>query len=158
MRRYLKRNYWGSYYLNEAADSKERFHLKSSEDSLSHAIDSETLNTSFLSTFNLMVEAISIKNNVDDDGDDNDSDDKEQLSAYNINHSMVDRPRLSLSAEPMDSRSSGASSDQNLVHATLRISPGLVPSEADERIVFELPSSMVRPLKVVSGNFQVSKD
>jgi hypothetical protein len=31
-----------------------------------------------------------------------------------------------------------------------------VPSEADERIIVELPSLMVRPLKVVRGTFQVS--
>lgn len=33
---------------------------------------------------------------------------------------------------------------------------GYVPSELDERIVLELPASMVRPLRVTKGTFQAS--
>lgn len=36
------------------------------------------------------------------------------------------------------------------------LAPGYVPFEHNERIVLELPSSMVHPLKVLRGTFQVS--
>lgn len=39
---------------------------------------------------------------------------------------------------------------------TALLAPGYVPFEHNERIVLELPSSMVRPLKVLRGTFQVS--
>jgi len=151
MRRYLKRNYECSDHVKAAADYEKRLHLKFSEESLFHVNGFETdFNTKFSGS---MVEAMSVKNNIDDNDDD---DDDEQLSTNNVNHNIVDGQRLPSSGEPMDSRISGASSDQNLVHSTLWVAPGFVPSEADERIVFELPSLMVRQLKVVRGNFQVS--
>lgn len=49
-----------------------------------------------------------------------------------------------------------ASSSQDLVENPLAVAPGYVPSELDERIVLELPASMVRPLRVLRGTFQVS--
>ena len=53
------------------------------------------------------------------------------------------------------SRSSDICADRNLVRSTI-LAPSYVPSEADERIIVELSSLMVRPLKVVRGTFQVS--
>ncbi|TYG44396.1 hypothetical protein ES288_D11G094900v1 [Gossypium darwinii] len=44
--------------------------------------------------------------------------------------------------------------EQDLVQSSTIVAPGYVPSELDERILFELPSSMVRPLRVIRGTFQ----
>ncbi|KAI4356836.1 hypothetical protein L6164_000823 [Bauhinia variegata] len=46
--------------------------------------------------------------------------------------------------------------DEELVQSSSVIASEFVPSELDERIVFELPTSMVRPLKVIHGTFQVT--
>lgn len=45
-------------------------------------------------------------------------------------------------------------SDHNLVRATVLV-PSYVPSEADEKIIVELPS-LIQPLKVARGTFGVS--
>ncbi|ONK71512.1 uncharacterized protein A4U43_C04F9410 [Asparagus officinalis] len=153
MRRYLKRNYLGYDHLKAADNHEGRLHLKSSKESLFHTNDPQTyLKTSLPSTLIPIIEAISINGNIDEDDDD----DFKQLSTNNVEPNMMERKRLSSTAEPMDSRNSVASSDQNLVHSTLRFAPGFVPNEADERIVLELPSLMVRPLRVVRGNFQIT--
>lgn len=46
--------------------------------------------------------------------------------------------------------------NQEFVHSSSASVPGYVPSEHGERILFELSSSMVRPLKVSRGMFQVN--
>lgn len=46
--------------------------------------------------------------------------------------------------------------NQDEVQGPSSMAPGYVPSELDERIVLELSSSMVRPLRVARGTFQVS--
>lgn len=46
-------------------------------------------------------------------------------------------------------------SEQDLVQSSSAVAPGYVPSQVDERIVLELPSSMVQLLRVVRGTFQV---
>ncbi|KAI6706714.1 hypothetical protein NL676_009676 [Syzygium grande] len=47
-------------------------------------------------------------------------------------------------------------SEQDLVQSSSAVAPGYVPSQVDERIVLELPSSMVRLLRVVRGTFQIT--
>ena len=71
------------------------------------------------------------------------------------------QPRFSESAEQsvqasLESSSTQLASDEHIGQSSSAIAPGYVPSELDERIVLELPSSMVRPLKVIRGIFQVS--
>lgn len=46
--------------------------------------------------------------------------------------------------------------DPEMVWSPPAVAPGYVSSEQDERIILELPSSMVRPLKILRGTLQVS--
>ncbi|KAB2070178.1 hypothetical protein ES319_A08G139300v1 [Gossypium barbadense] len=72
-----------------------------------------------------------------------------------------DPPRLSrITEQPLQKSIESAytklANVQDLVQSSSEIAPGYVPSEHDDRIVFELPSSMVRQLKVMRGTFQVT--
>lgn len=57
---------------------------------------------------------------------------------------------------PVESSKSEVTTNQDFVHNSSASIPGYIPSEHGERILFELSSSMVRPLKVSRGMFQVS--
>ncbi|WOL10122.1 BEACH domain-containing protein C2 [Canna indica] len=152
MRLFLKRNYNGSDHLGAAADYEERLQLKQCEESDIHDGSSQdaSLNENFASTASMiMAEAISLEEKTEDD---------EQMETTICESSNNNQQKQSLTADkgPIDPRSPGASSDHNLVQSTFVDSPGYVPSESDERIIAELPSLMVRPLKVVRGTFQVT--
>lgn len=146
MRRYLKRNYTSSLHLKTAALYEEGLAYKASKESSLHVNGSDTFFNPNIPCFNsaLIVEAKSTKDTEDDE---------EGLSINDLDHSMVDKQKVSSSSVD---RNSCASSDQNLVLSTLGVAPGFVPSEADERIILEAPSLMVRPLKLARGIFQVS--
>lgn len=153
MRRFLKRNYRGSDHLGAAADYEDRLHIKYSEESGVCSADPDaSLTTNLSSTASIIVaEAMSMEERNEDD---------EQLENDSTENSMNNQ-RLSSTADQsskasLDSRISGASGDQNLVQSTPVVAPGYVPSETDERIICELPSLMVRPLKVVRGTFQIT--
>jgi hypothetical protein len=155
MRRFIKRNYKGSDHLGAAADYDDRKLLssavQSNEGNLEGA-DSSLTDTIPSTASVIMADAMSM---------DERSEDNEQLESE-ATHSSVDQLRQSSSADqPMkgsvDSTGSGISGDRNLVRSTV-VAPGYVPTEADERIIIELPSLMVRPLKVVRGTFQVSTE
>lgn len=139
MRRCLRRNYQGSDHLGSAANYEDYFGEKNDQ-----------------STPVLSAEAISLEEV---------NEDEEQLDAENLVPSVDDiedkRARLSEAAEEtvrasLESIGTELASDEHIVQGSSAIAPGYVPSELDERIVLELPSSMVRPLKVIRGIFQVS--
>lgn len=48
-------------------------------------------------------------------------------------------------------------SEEEFVEPPSVVAHDYVPGEHDERILYELPASMVLPLKVIKGNLQVSK-
>nr|XP_010908800.1 BEACH domain-containing protein C2 isoform X2 [Elaeis guineensis] len=153
MRRFLKRNYRGSEHLGAAADYEDRLHIKSGEESDVCIVDPDaSFTTNLSSTASIIIpEAMSVEERNEDD---------EQMENETTKNSM-DSQRLSSAADQsskasLDPRISGASGDQNLVQPTPVVAPGYVPSETDERIIFELPSLMVRPLKVVHGTFQIT--
>ncbi|CAL0329601.1 unnamed protein product [Lupinus luteus] len=140
MRRCLKRNYRGSDHLAAA----------NYEDYLGENNDKRTPI--------LSAEAISIESVVD-----------EELVEIQNMHAMagdfedkVENEHIfSESAEKtiqasFESCATQLASDEGLVQSPSAIAPGYVPNELDERIVLELPSSMVQALKVVQGTFQVT--
>lgn len=159
MRRFLKRNYRGSAHLGAAADYEERqerqLHLKIDQaaDACLTNGDETSITAELASSASIvMAEAISLDNVNEDD---------EQIEADIVDNSASNKQILSSASnqslkEPLESRCSGASTDQHLVPSTSLVAPGYLPNETDERIVFELPSLLVRPLKVVQGTFQVS--
>jgi hypothetical protein len=142
MRRCLRRNYRGSDHLGSAADYEEYVGEKNDQ------------STPILSAEAISLEAV--------------NEDEEQVDAENLVSRVDDiqnkgdnQPRLSESAEQsvqesLESSGSQRASDEHIVQSPSAIAPGYVPSELDERIVLELSTSMVRPLKVIRGIFQVS--
>lgn len=149
----MKRNYKGSDHVGAAADYDDRKLLnsvvQSNEGNVEGADSSLTDNIPSTASV-IMAEAMSM---------DERNEDNEQLESDST-HSSVDQLQHSSSVDQqsmkvsVDSRSSGISVDRNLVRSTV-VAPGYVPTEADERIIVEFPSLMVRPLKVVRGTFQV---
>ncbi|XP_029127974.1 BEACH domain-containing protein C2 [Cajanus cajan] len=142
MRRCLRRNYHGSDHLGSAANYEDYFGEKKDQ------------HTPILSAEAISLETV--------------NEDEEQVEIENLNARVSDvddkgdnLTRLSETAEQtvqvaLESGATQHASDEDLVRSSSAIAPGYVPSELDERIVLELPSSMVRPLKVIRGTFQVT--
>ncbi|CAL5069309.1 unnamed protein product [Urochloa decumbens] len=156
MRRFMKRNYKGSDHLGAAADYEDRKLLSAA--ALSNECNSEDTNSSLTNTLPssasvIMADAMSM---------DERNAENEQLET-DTTHSSVDDDQIQHSSASdkqsvkgsVGSRSSDICADRNLVRSTV-LAPSYVPSEIDERIIVELPSLMVRPLKVVRGTFQVT--
>ena len=142
MRRCLKRNYRGYDHLGAAANYDDNLGKNSNQ-----------------STPILSAEAISIEGVNEDE----EQVEMENLDARvnDIEDKVVNHPTFSRAAEQTEQESLETSatelaSVEGIVQSSLAIAPGYVPSELDERIVLELPSSMVQPLKVLQGTFQVS--
>lgn len=151
MRRFMKRNHKGSDHLGAAADYEERKLSNVAQSNECNPEGTEPLVTDTLPSTAPIITAEAMS--VDDRNEDN-----EQLESDTTQSSVDDRLQQADQQSvkgSIDSRGSGISADRNLVRLTV-IAPGYVPSDADERIIVELPSSMVRPLKVVRGTFQVS--
>uniref|UniRef100_A0A3B6DIS4 DUF4704 domain-containing protein n=2 Tax=Triticinae TaxID=1648030 RepID=A0A3B6DIS4_WHEAT len=153
MRRFMKRNYKGSDHLGAAADYDDRKLLSAavqSNECNPKGADSSLTDTIPSTASVVIAEAMS----VDDRNEDIEQleSDTTHSSADQLQSSSADQQSMKRS---VDSRSSGISADRNLVRSTV-VAPGYVPTEADERIIVELPSLMVRPLKVVRGTFQVT--
>ncbi|CAJ1815232.1 unnamed protein product [Sphenostylis stenocarpa] len=139
MRRCLRRNYHGSDHLGSAANYDDYVREKNDQ------------HTPILS-----AEAISLETVNEDD---------EQVEIDNLNARVSDDDKgdsqtgLSKTADlavesALESVATQHAIDEELVRSSSAIAPGYVPSELDERIILELPSSMVRPLKVIRGTFQ----
>lgn len=142
MRRILRRNYQGSDHHGAAADYEDSMEQKQEK----HKAASPS-NAS-------IVAAEAISSDVGREEDENDdvssngepSSDIQRISSGRGEHSLK-------SGESLDPPVSGGLDSEPI--PTL-VAPGYVPFEHNERIVLELPSSMVRPLKVLKGTFQVS--
>ncbi|XP_027928057.1 BEACH domain-containing protein C2 [Vigna unguiculata] len=141
MRRCLRRNYHGSDHLGSAANYDDYLGEKNDQ------------HTPILSAEAISLETV--------------NEDEEQVEIDNLNTRVSDvdkganQTRLSETADQavqasLESGATQHASDEELVQSSSAIAPGYVPSELDERIVLELPSSMVRPLKVIRGTFQVT--
>ncbi|XP_061347009.1 BEACH domain-containing protein C2-like [Gastrolobium bilobum] len=142
MRRCMKRNYGGSDHLGSAANYEDCSRENNGQ-----------------RTPILAAEAISIEGIHEY---------QEQVETENLDARVVDiedkvenLPRLSEATEQivqstLESSATQLETDESVVQSSSAFAPGYVPSELDERIVLELPSSMVRPLRVVQGTFQVT--
>ncbi|KAJ4811845.1 WD-40 repeat family protein / beige-like protein [Rhynchospora pubera] len=140
MRRFMKRNYKGTDHLGAAADYDEKKLITSS---------TELPSTASI----IMADAMSL---------DERNEESEQIESENIQNSSENiQQKNTLGADQVlkalsEQRSSGASTDPNLVQSAVSASPGYVPTDADERVIVELPALIVRPLKVVRGTFQIT--
>ncbi|KAG8391704.1 hypothetical protein BUALT_Bualt01G0214900 [Buddleja alternifolia] len=146
MRRILRRNYQGTDHLGAAAnyeDNMEQNHDKHEAISPSNASI-------------LAAEAISTEV-----GNEEDEHDPAFLDVSPNGEEPGHSQRItSVSGEQplMSTESTDLPVANNLDSAPIpsAFAPGYVPSEHDEIIVLELPSSMVRPLKVLRGTFQIT--
>ncbi|KAL2492083.1 WD-40 repeat family protein/beige-related [Abeliophyllum distichum] len=147
MRRILRRNYQGSDHFGAAADYEDHIVQKHEND--------KVISPSKASI--LAAEAISIE--VGNEEDEQEDVAHSESSPNGIEHGEY-QTRSSGSAEQppqttTESRDPPVTNDPVFPLASA-VAPGYVPSEHDERIVLELPSSMVRPLKVLRGTFQIT--
>lgn len=149
MRKCLRRNYGGSDHFGSAADYADHTGLREGGD--------QTISPSKASL--LAADAISIEP-VHEDYEQEDGPSMDSKSDETEHHGDIQN-RLSGTAEqPLQTSSESGdppvSNHHDMVQSPSTVAPGYVPSEHDERIVLELPSSIVRPLKVSRGTFQVS--
>ncbi|EPS70914.1 hypothetical protein M569_03844 [Genlisea aurea] len=144
-RRILRRNYQGSDHIGAAANNDGQMAQKSDK--------IEAVNPSKAS----VVAAEAISTEIENETDEHD--------VYLDNSSITEQPsdivskaseqnlEPVISAKDMDP---SASNNLQSLPIPLAVAPGYVPSEHDERIVLEIPSSMVRPLKILKGIFQIT--
>ncbi|XP_028224150.1 BEACH domain-containing protein C2-like [Glycine soja] len=142
MRRCMRRNYQGSDHLGFAANYED------------YSGENNDHTTPVLS-----AEAITIE----DVNEDEEQAETENLDARidDIEDKVENQPNFSKAAEKVAQESLESSaiqheSDEGVVQSSSAFAPGYVPSELDERIVIELPSTMVQSLRVVQGTFQVT--
>ncbi|CAA3016145.1 BEACH domain-containing C2 [Olea europaea subsp. europaea] len=148
MRRILRRNYHGSDHFGAAADYEDHAVQKHEKDNVISPSKASIL----------AAEAISIEvgNEEDEQEDvaylDSSPNGMEQHDEFHkISSGTAEQPLQTTT----ESRDPPVTNDPVLPIASA-VAPGYVPSEHDERIVLELPSSMVRPLKVLRGTFQIT--
>ncbi|KAK1266110.1 hypothetical protein QJS04_geneDACA000442 [Acorus gramineus] len=153
MRRYMKRNYRGSDHFGAAADYESQHKPDRSAVAVDANDQEDSLASSLPSTASILVaEPMSVEEVAEDD----------EQTGTDISNSIGDNQRqLPVQAEQpvqgtLDSGDTEILVDRNLVQTASAAAPGFVPSESDERIILELSSLMVRPLKVIRGTFQVT--
>ncbi|KAI4313047.1 hypothetical protein MLD38_037824 [Melastoma candidum] len=145
MRPCLRRNYRGSDHFGSAADH---------EDPVEKTVDQEIPS----GAATLAADALAMEFPYGDD-------ERVETDALDERLNMVDHveeshSRLPSIAEenlqtPMQSTDIQFATESDLIQGSAA-APGYIPSEADETILLELPSSMVRPLRVVEGTFQIT--
>ncbi|KAK1376275.1 BEACH domain-containing protein C2 [Heracleum sosnowskyi] len=147
MRRFLRRNYCGSEHCDATAINDG-----SVESTHDHSNDICTSKASVVAAEAMVTEA----RDDDDDDDDyyDDDDDEEDTVTFKGIGGVVRQEetqvRQSVTADPQ------ITSEEDFVELHSVVAPDFVPGEHDERILYELPASMVRPLKVIKGNLQIT--
>lgn len=159
----MRRNYKGSDHLASTINHEyHQLQLKTNEENARcHANDLRGAFTgSLLSNPSIvMAEAISMEEkNQDDEESEIDIFEDRMYAKEKSSENGQGFPATGkqLVQRSLDKRDAKVSKDRNLVQIPSVVAPGYVPSEFDERIILELPSLLVRALRVVQGTFQVS--
>ncbi|KAK7256659.1 hypothetical protein RIF29_30113 [Crotalaria pallida] len=139
MRRCLRKNYRGSDHLGSAANYEDYFGEKNDQNT--PVLSAEAISLEAVNENEEQVEIDNLDSRVEDKGD--------NLHRFSEEDEQTVQASLESSAMQL-------ASDENLDQSTSAVAPGYVPSEHDERIVLELTSSMVQPLKVIRGTFQIT--
>jgi len=97
---------------------------------------------------------------VKEDDEQSEIDNTDAGASYSLERVGDNQARVSETSdhtlqESAETSGNQSASEQDLASNLSAVAPGYVPSEINERILFELPSSMVRPLRVIRGTFQV---
>ncbi|XP_075518514.1 BEACH domain-containing protein C2-like [Primulina tabacum] len=142
MRRILRRNYQGSDHSGAAANYEDHIDQRHETHKVVSPSEASILAAEAIST--------EVKNEED-----------EHDAFYMDGSENGEFPKMSGSGEqPLtmftESRDPPVTNDLDSAPVSSAVASGYVPSEHDERIVLELPSSMIRPLKVLTGTFQIT--
>lgn len=148
MRRCIRRNYKGSDHFGAAANYEDHNKMKEQENVI------HSSNAPILAAEAIAMEAV---NEDDEQGEI----DNLEGRASSVEESGENQPHPSETAGqspqvPMEFGDPHVACEPDMGESSSAVAPGYVPSELDERIVLELPSSMVRPLRVIRGTFQAS--
>ncbi|KAL2892359.1 BEACH domain-containing protein C2 [Bienertia sinuspersici] len=149
MKMFLRRNYKGSAHIGAAADYEDDAAKLDQQKEISAS------NASVLAAEAISADAL---NEDDEHADANNRSsidfEGEQHEDRHSRHSVgAEESRMQVSSNSPDAPTT---SGQDLSEDPSAVAPGYVPSERDERIMLELPCSMVRPLRVVRGTFQIT--
>ncbi|XVF79928.1 hypothetical protein PTKIN_Ptkin15bG0029600 [Pterospermum kingtungense] len=149
MRPCLRRNYSGTDRCGAAANFEDQSHVKKNQEDITSSCNASILDAEAISSDLVNEDDVLLQVDTVDNG------------AYENDQGGEVQPRLSgMFEQPLqnlvESTDTKLASEQDLLQSSSVVAPGYVPGELDERIVFELPSSMVRPLKVIQGTFQVT--
>ncbi|WVZ74316.1 hypothetical protein U9M48_022515 [Paspalum notatum var. saurae] len=145
MRRFMKRNYnWLNHLVASGNYGEQRFLCDGADSKTCQSEDGDPLLTDVFSASSLITVDEGHEHIVRETDNVCGSVDDQLTNSPPPDHSFTGS---------LDSRSSDFSGVRNLVRSTV-VAPGYRPS--NERIIIELPSVMIRPLKVVRGTFQVT--
>ncbi|MQL97976.1 hypothetical protein Taro_030667, partial [Colocasia esculenta] len=155
MRRFLRRNYNGSDHFGASANHEDD-QSQSKPDEHTAACQTDDPESSF--TANLPSTAsILVANAISsDEGDEDDEPIESEMVDSTLNDQQQKQSGSMKQSMKEELQDSEAPSNQKMNLMEPLVAPGYVPSESDERIIIELSSSMVQPLKVVRGTFQVT--
>ncbi|KAL5727846.1 BEACH domain-containing protein C2 [Ranunculus cassubicifolius] len=146
MRRCLRRNYRGSCHVGASANYED--HLRTND----------TPENIISNTAIVAAEAISLEEANEDD----EQTETDNLEGTPDGSAQEDNQHTQTAYAEHSGRVSGdpvvaqVSSDQDIVQTPSPVAPGYVPSENNERIILEMSSSMVRPLRITRGTFQIT--
>lgn len=147
MRRCLRRDFEGSDHFGAAANYEDPVEPKHGKENVASPSKASILPT----------EAISMELVNEDD----EQEDIVNMEGKTNDMGKIDdtQTRLSGTAEqPLhvpDSTKSQVGNNEDFA-SSAAVGPGYIPSEHDERVILELSASMVRPLKVWQGTFQIT--
>lgn len=148
MRRCFRRNYQGSDHFGASANYDDMEQTRDTSGSMSPSKAS-------------IVAANAILAEVMNDDDEQDDATIMRPQSLDVEQKGGSQTRMPETADlplqtSVKSEYAPITSDQDLVEDQSPVAPGYIPSERDERIVLELPSSIIRPLKILRGTFQIT--
>ncbi|XVE77007.1 hypothetical protein DITRI_Ditri13aG0027300 [Diplodiscus trichospermus] len=149
MRLCLRRNYTGTDDFGAADNLEDQSEVKKNQEDVISSTNAPILAAEAISTdlVNEDDEQLEI-GNVDNKANENDQGGEDQLQLSGMSEQTLQKL--------VESTDTKLATEQDLAQSSSAVSPDYVSNELDERIMFELPLSMVRPLKVTRGTFQVS--
>ncbi|KAL9228969.1 hypothetical protein vseg_004493 [Gypsophila vaccaria] len=145
MRRCLRRNYRGSAHIGAAANYEDDRAEKHDQQRGLSAPDASALVAEAISAEAINEDGVNNSASSDFGGEPNEE--------YYPRQSDDTESAVQVSSDSANPRSS---SGQDITEDPSAVAPGYVPSERDERILIEIPCSMVKPLKVAQGTFQIT--
>ncbi|XP_049936252.1 BEACH domain-containing protein C2 isoform X2 [Nymphaea colorata] len=159
MRRCLRRNYRGSKHIGAAANFEHISMRPDQEQPIDHRNDAEASLSGVLpsSASILVPEALLLEGGNEDDDRDEADDIEDRKSGGEEVKGHHDQPTIVAEA-PIQNPVDHGVAEVSEAHQRQSTSStaGHMLSESDERIVVEFSSSMVRPLRVIRGTFQVT--